>query len=340
ELPHGYDLSVATTLEMSFNKLSNRSKEALRIFSFLQHNSIAHRIIAAAGKNKFFYASGKASEADNDKLDAIKAQAENLCRIFCPKGQWSEIEFHKIVEPCFQYSLLQPTTSIDGQKFYSMHILVQSWLQLQSFPEDRFPSKALTRRLLLAVAEDDLSLQRYELHQMLLPHIRPFTGVPLDVATDEHLLYQVLDDAGDFPTADVHLTAYLDMLKDKLVWDSRERLNGLHLHTCILMALGRDRDSLEAGKEATELCTKAFGREDPLTLTLMSNVGSAYLNLGQHEKAQGLMEEILTLRKKVLGLEHPDTFTAMSNLASCYWQQGLYQKAEEIDTEVLALRKR
>ncbi|CAG8592889.1 14986_t:CDS:2, partial [Acaulospora colombiana] len=340
ELPHGYDLSVATTLEMSFNKLSANTKAVLRILSFLQNASIAHKIIVDAAKNRFFYASGKAKEADNERLDEIKQESEELCKVFCPKGKWSEAEFYKIIEPCFQYSLLHSTVSEDDQKFYSMHILVKSWLQLQSSPSDQISSMRLSRRMLLAVIKESSTYEYLGLYQMLLPHLSAFSGSPLDFATDDFLLYEVFLETGDPLTADLHLTAYIEMARGRVQWDAPEWLEALCERTWSLIVLGRHHDASKAGAEATELCIKALGQDNPRTLSSMNDLALSYSNLGEYQKAREMDEDILARRKSVLGPEHSDTLTSMNNLALDYINLLQYEDAQKLNEETLALRKR
>jgi tetratricopeptide (TPR) repeat protein len=340
ELPHGYNLSVATTLEMSFNKLSIQSQGALCVLSFLQNTSIEHQIIEMAARNRFFYASGEASGADINRLKEINEESNALSNIFCSGGQWSELEFNEIIEPCFQYSLLQCTTSIDGQKFYSMHILAQNWLQIQSISTDQQSLKRLARRMLLSVVREGSLYEHIYLHQMLLPHLRPFCDQPIGVATDDALLYRVLSDSKDDSTATIHMTSYIELMKDIVAVDSLERLKAMTNLTWSLRASGRNNEAVSTGEETMELCTMSLGKDDPITLTSMSHLALAYQALGEYTKARDLNEETLRLRRQTLGPEHPDTLISMNNFALDYVNQGEYEKAQDLYQQTLALRKK
>ncbi|PVF93958.1 TPR-like protein [Serendipita vermifera] len=366
EILHEYNLSVATTLEMSFNKLPIRSKQALCILSFLQNTSIPHSMIETAARNKFFYASGKASEADTEKFNDIK----------------SDLEFYEIIEPCFQYSLLQRTISVNDQKFYSMHPLVQLWLQVQPILGSQFSSRSLARRTVVAVVQEGSMYQHFDLHQMLLPHIRMFAGQPLAIATDDALIYRVLSDFKDDSTAIIHMTSYLRRLDIVLEPNAPEKLKALRDLTGTLIGIGRNHEAVKTGEKALKLCMESLGMEHPLTLTSMVNLATAYTSVGrledacrfdeealaktrtvlgpehlntltamnclavdynnlmEYEKARALYEETLTLRKRVLGPEHPDTLLSMSNLAAIYSHLGEYEKSQALDEETLRLCKR
>ncbi|CAG8684129.1 7226_t:CDS:2, partial [Acaulospora colombiana] len=340
ELPHGYNLSVATTLEMSFDRLPLRSRQALCILSYLHNTSIPHKIIEIASQNKFFYASGKASDADTEKLAETKAESEALCKIFCPAEKWSEVEFYEIIEPCLQYSLLLPTTSVDDQKFYSMHILVQSWLQMQSTPNAQHSSRLLAKRMLLAVVQEGEHYQYLKLHQILLPHLRTFAGQSLGVATDDALMYQVLSDCRDDSTALVHIASYMDLVNSTLEPDAPERLKALRDLTYARVMTGRLHEAVIAGEEAVRLCMESLGRDAPWTLQSKLNLASAYRSVGQYEDARKIDEEVLEDSKKLLGTEHPDTLTAMGSLSEDYTYLGEYKKALQLDEETLELHKR
>jgi tetratricopeptide (TPR) repeat protein len=340
ELPHGYDLSVATTLEISFYKLPIRSQQALCILSFLQTTSIAHEIIETAARNRFFYASGRASEADKSRESDIRKESGFLCKIFCHGGQWSELEFNEIIEPCFQYSLLQCTTPINGQKFYSMHILTQTWLQMQPNFTGQPSPKLLAKRMLLAVVREGSLYEHISLHMVLLPHLRTFAGQPFGVATDDALLYRVLTDYKDDWTAMIHMESYMSLINSALESNSLERLKGIRDLMWSLVQTGRGHEAVNTGKESMEIFIQSLGREDPITLSFMSNLARAHSSLGEFENARDMDQQTLALRKKVLGPEHPHTLVSMNNLSHDYRRLGVRKKARELDEQTLALRRR
>ncbi|PVF93948.1 hypothetical protein CPB86DRAFT_741455 [Serendipita vermifera] len=337
ELPHGYNLSVATTLEMSFNKLPIRSKQALCVFSFLHNASIAHSIIETAAENKFFYASGKASEADRERLDEIQSESDALCKIFCPGDQWSESEFYELIEPCFQYSLLQRVASADGRKFYSMHILVQSWLQTRPIPNDQFSSRSLARRMLLAIVQEGQLYQHFSLHQSLRPHLKGFTGQPLNVANDDALVYRVLSDCGDNSTAMIHIVSYVNRLNIKVEPNTVERLKALQDLTWILMVTGRTNEAVKAGEEAVALCKNSLGKDNPVLLMCMINLAAAYRDARRYKEAHKLEEEASEWAREAFGIEHIITLNAMTGLALDYKGLGDIRKALNLHQKMLAL---
>jgi Tetratricopeptide repeat len=65
-----------------------------------------------------------------------------------------------------------------------------------------------------------------------------------------------------------------------------------------------------------------IGPSDPDTLTIQSNLATAYLEAEDLDRAIPLSEHTLTDRSRVLGVLHPDTLTSCNNLANAYQQAG------------------
>jgi tetratricopeptide (TPR) repeat protein len=71
----------------------------------------------------------------------------------------------------------------------------------------------------------------------------------------------------------------------------------------------------------------------------MGNLAATYSDLGRHEEALKLQEEVLQLRREKLGESHPDTLTSMGNLAATYSDLGRYDKALKLEEDALWLRR-
>lgn len=107
--------------------------------------------------------------------------------------------------------------------------------------------------MLLSVTQDSRRYQNFNIHQILLPHLKPFSGIPTGIATDDILLFNVLSDTGDVLTANVHLTSYIELAKDRVKIDARERLKALSDLTWTLSSLGKYQDAIENGKHSGDL---------------------------------------------------------------------------------------
>jgi hypothetical protein len=94
ELPYDYPSSVATTIQMSLDRLPARALNILRIFAQLDSSSIPHAIIERAIDRKF----RRVEETEECDLSTqTQEQAEALIEIFCTNGHWSEVEFDDLV---------------------------------------------------------------------------------------------------------------------------------------------------------------------------------------------------------------------------------------------------
>ena len=103
---------------------------------------------------------------------------------------------------------------------------------------------------------------------------------------------------------------------------------------------GRWKLCLPFAQAKVELCRCAYGAEDPETLTALSNLAVTYGNLGRHEDALKMQEQVYALRRHVLGEEHPDTLGIMNNLAYTYGNLGRYKEALKMQEQIYELSRR
>ncbi|KAH8831242.1 hypothetical protein DL96DRAFT_1812139 [Flagelloscypha sp. PMI_526] len=98
------------------------------------------------------------------------------------------------------------------------------------------------------------------------------------------------------------------------------------------------QESFGVYKQELSEIQKQLGTEHPATLRSMSELASAYSDLGQHREGLELYEQVLALRRLNVGEEHPDTLVTMNNLAIIYSVLGRYPDAVKLKEQVLALR--
>jgi CHAT domain-containing protein/tetratricopeptide (TPR) repeat protein len=79
-----------------------------------------------------------------------------------------------------------------------------------------------------------------------------------------------------------------------------------------------------------------WGREDSVTMVLLSNFASAIDAQGRHAEAETFYRRVLETRERTLGADHPDTLAAYNNLAGAFAAQGRYGEAEVLFRRVLA----
>ena len=82
--------------------------------------------------------------------------------------------------------------------------------------------------------------------------------------------------------------------------------------------------------------TKAvLGEDHPDTLGSITNVASAYLDLGRWKEAEELLVGVVEASKRILGEEHPQTLARIANLALTYFKQGRWKEAEGLQIRAI-----
>ena len=89
----------------------------------------------------------------------------------------------------------------------------------------------------------------------------------------------------------------------------------------------------DAGEEALAAMTDLDERG---TSELISHLANYFMNLGQHDRAEPLLEESLAARRRVNGSEDPKTLAAMNNLSALKYAKGDLDGAERLMEEALA----
>ncbi|KAG8829757.1 hypothetical protein FRC17_006092, partial [Serendipita sp. 399] len=167
DLRQDYTYSVESTIEMSFHRLSPKVQEMMQLFAHLDARSIARNVIEKAGERRFLHIPQRGAKPL--LADTLK-QAETLQSIFCPSGEWDAFAFDGMIGECLRYSLLRFSTA-QGEKFYSMHPLVQKYLQLALSTRSNGATRQLVARLLASAITVGDPYQFFTFHRLLSPHI-------------------------------------------------------------------------------------------------------------------------------------------------------------------------
>jgi hypothetical protein len=78
-----------------------------------------------------------------------------------------------------------------------------------------------------------------------------------------------------------------------------------------------------------------FGPYHPQTLSLMAQVGIAYLTAGEVEQARPLLEKVVQDAGQTLGREHGVRMKAIEALRDVFLAQGDYRRAAVVQREIL-----
>jgi tetratricopeptide (TPR) repeat protein len=120
-----------------------------------------------------------------------------------------------------------------------------------------------------------------------------------------------------------------------------DREDEITLLDCVARSCTHTRDYQTATAlyhRAIDLLVTTAGRESPVTLRLMHNLGSVYFSQAHPEEAEPLWREVLQLRMEVLGADHPDTLFSMDSLAVCLQMLGREQEAGTLVQQVYELK--
>jgi len=222
ELPYDYPSSVAATIQLSLDRLPTHALNILQLFSHLDSSSIPHTIISKAADRKFRRVE-RTEECDLSVQTQEHAKA--LVEIFCVDGEWSEVEFNNLIMYCLQYSLLRVTTE-GGSKFYSMHILVQSYLRAKVDTIQGHRPGSLIVRLLGSSSTYSADYEHLAFNRLLLPHLRQIQMGEVVEAGDHLGFGDVMNVTGDSRSAVPHLERCVDMWRGVIGRRASEHSSG------------------------------------------------------------------------------------------------------------------
>ncbi|KAH6641838.1 P-loop containing nucleoside triphosphate hydrolase protein [Chaetomium tenue] len=91
--------------------------------------------------------------------------------------------------------------------------------------------------------------------------------------------------------------------------------------------------------EAREVHERKLGKENEVTLVILSNLASVVSSRERWNEAVKLQAEAVELSKRKLGVDHLDTLANMKNLAFVFKNQGRLEEAEQLQLQVLEIEK-
>jgi tetratricopeptide (TPR) repeat protein len=336
ELPYDYPSSVAAAIQMSLNRLPTRALNILCLFSRLDSSSIPHAIIDGASNRKFRSVEWT---AECDLNMQTREQAEALVEIFCTNGNWSEVEFNDLITYCLQYSLLRLTTQ-GGSKFYSMHILVHSYLRVKVDLIQGHRPGPLVVRLLGSTSTVSADYKYLAFNRLLLSHLRQIRMEDVVEAGDHFGFGHVMERAGDNKLAVLHLEQCVEMWRGSLGNEHEDTLAAMANLAISYKAIGSFQKALELEEKVLGERRTKLGVEHRNTLRTAGNLAESYNRLGRYEEAVELGKHMLEVKRRVLGPEDADTVMAMFNLAVSYSKLRQNQEALELEEQVLEIRRR
>jgi hypothetical protein len=333
ELPQDYQTSVATTISMSLKLLTPEAQYMMRLFAHLDSTSISQEIIVKSARRKFEAQPGTyESQLQRESLE----HADALVKIFCPGGSWSELAFNRLINLCLQCSLLRVTTQGNVQ-FYSMHVLVQTYLRAIAAPAESCQPGALAVRLLCPSITFDIEYEYLTFNRVLLPHLRQIQREDIVEAGDHFGVGHVMERIGDWNMAIPHLERCTEIFRGSLGDEHDFTLWAMiSLANCYRVA-GTIQTALE--EKALNIWTRILRPEHFNTLLAATNLANSYRQLGKYQEAMKLDEQSLEVQTKVLGPENSLTLATMGYLALSYKHFGRNREALELEEHVVNVNR-
>ena len=108
----------------------------------------------------------------------------------------------------------------------------------------------------------------------------------------------------------------------------------------ICSKLGDFEKAVELQERSVDLTIAQTGRDSEQTATALNNLGCAYREHQDLERAERVLLESLRIREQTLGRDHPDVAVSLNNLAALLDFQGQVERAEGYARAALGILQR
>ncbi|KAJ6483656.1 hypothetical protein DFH09DRAFT_1461458 [Mycena vulgaris] len=327
-----YELSVYTTWQISFDRLSNRAAELLRLCFFIHHDTITEEIFQQAAS----YSLVPEGPSEED----LHEPRQFLGTFLDSTSEWDSLKFICLTDELGRYSLIESAASPRAITF-SIHPLVHEWCRTVN-------SDASTAVCVHKVVGMSMSSAKgnFRLQHQIFPHLDAllfrYPGQSARQPSPQDMAF-----ARDFLSAYYEEGKWEDGIQLAKSMLETESLQRADLKTVAiqgaLAAMYCEMGQLHRAQELEVLVlkrrTELLGEDHADTLSAMANLAITYYNLGQFRQAGDLEIKVLNNRRNILGEDHPSTLGSMANLAVTYCSLTQFQQAEGLQTTVLNKRR-
>lgn len=98
--------------------------------------------------------------------------------------------------------------------------------------------------------------------------------------------------------------------------------------------------AIPLGQQLRAFAEKLLGPDSPHTVTITSNLATAYMGAGHHEEAESLVREVVQATIRLEGKESLNYARDLHNLSGCLITQEKFEEAMTVLTESLALKEK
>ncbi|KAK7012647.1 FabD/lysophospholipase-like protein [Favolaschia claudopus] len=323
-----YDLSVYTTWDLSYSKLSLAAKTFLQICSQLHYEGITEEIFQRASIGQ-------------EELKDSKVQHQVtglLCLLGKQDKSWDTLIFNNVMQELQSYSLITHDQQDDS---YRIHPLVQLWSNAS------INELEILQQSVLAIVGLSIPLgieaEDYIYRHKLLHHIsdiaQQFDITPsnMDLGVISRITI-VLAEEGRLHHAEKLEFAVWEAQKQQL--GDCDALQTATILAGIYCQQGRLSEAEALQKEALDSITTSMQKEGPQFLSSMEQLAEIYRKQSRWKDAEDLYITVLQTRKSHLGDGSLlQILSSMSALAATYMKQCRWKDAENLETQVLSLLK-
>ncbi|KAG9052480.1 hypothetical protein FS842_009789 [Serendipita sp. 407] len=328
-----YERSIYAAFDLSFGLLSRKAQEFMKICAFLHHSSIPHALFERSVSCGFHtYTAWKSCpppSSDEEIISSLKV-------IF--GSEWDDLLFQALIDSIAQGSLIDTSTESNGQCFYNVHPLVQTYIR-DSLGQDDRERYSLSAGQILLGAVRPLESESNAWHRQLLAHVDQLPAeVKMSHPSHSLAFLMVSESTGSWNLSQM-LEEYCHSEFGRVLGPRHPDTVSVMINLAITLY---DRGQLEEAetmwREVLALQTEILGPRHPHTVWVMNNLASTLYDGGQQEEAEPILREILALLTEILGPQHPHTVMVVINLANTLNGRGQLEEAETMGREALALQ--
>lgn len=366
---HGVYAAFDTTLKV----LSDRAIRLLSILSFFHYAGFPRSVFTIAATKNFAHESFLLFDRGAEHGETINL----LKSIFCPNGDWDEVELDKLLDELQQYSLvtLIPFYSTVTLRF---HPLLHAWAHDRQTSKEKLVYRAAAVRLLVCATDYDDG----DIWEQILPHFdRIFPVFHQLHINDQAAFLRVLENNGreeeTLPimreiydkvegrygkehvrttNAMMGLAAAYEAAGDEETMEKLERqVLDLRRALCepeseeileISINLSRTlKDLPEVPPECEELLRfvtdtrlKVSGELHPETAEAMNVYGQFLMRAERYDECAPMFERVVSIRTQLFGRTHWRTTQALEALVECYREQH-DPRWESLQREIVSSRE-
>lgn len=359
--PSGYPATVATTWDLSFQRVRKGSRaaaELLYLCAFLGPDAIPFDVVRAGAQ----HLPKSLASALADPLKSDRALAA-LRRYSLAEVSGAALTVHRMIQAVVRARLDEegrrrwstaavqvvnaafPYESDDARTWGECARLLPHALTATEQAERHDAAPETTAWLLNQIglylsgrAEYGAARAATE-HSLAIRERVLEVGHP-DVAGSLNNLASLLYKQGDYAGSSALLERALAIDERALGPDHAETATSLNNLSVLLQERGDFAGARPLLERALAICERLLGPNDPYTASALSNLGYLLFMQGDYAAAQPLLERALDIGERIQGSEHPGTAMSMNNLAVLLMRQGDYAGSSALLERALAIQER